>query len=330
MVHFSPVVAPVLLAAVTRAQYTATYLPSNVPAHTEEGQIGTNQCGTANSQDSLCQNLYINSVTDFCLWAPPYSNGKNSSVGETEQIEVSWCIKPGYGTRLIPDGTIKGAHFVQTPDYVQVTGWGDFTKMNIPANDEGGELDPHGADGMGNPHGGLVFGSSFGKLQQYHEWTNFMSATEFCVRACKDAPNAPKICNHIYDVMGCEWNMPGNYAQGVFENCVGDSAQAMGIYGSSTFHQGDPATPAAHPAPGSSSCKAVSTIGNAPATTSVTSTSAATSAAGSTVASSAATATSTTANGATSRIGGLGFNFGIIVSVGVSVVTLLFGACIAL
>ena len=31
-------------------------------------------------------------------------------------------LQSGYGTRLIPDGTITGAHFVQTPDYVQVTG----------------------------------------------------------------------------------------------------------------------------------------------------------------------------------------------------------------
>ena len=57
----------------------------------------------------------------------------------------------GYGTRLIPAGTIKGAHFVQTPDYVQVTGIGDFTSMNIPAGDTGGELDPHGATGNGAP-----------------------------------------------------------------------------------------------------------------------------------------------------------------------------------
>ncbi|KEP54830.1 carbohydrate-binding module family 13 protein [Rhizoctonia solani 123E] len=256
------------IAEVASAQYTATYLPTNVPAHTEKGQIGTNQCGSGNNQTSLCQNLYINSVEDFCLWAPPYSDGKNSSIGEVEQIVVSWCVKAGYGTRLIPDGTIKGAHFVQTPDYVQVTGWGDFTKMNIPKGDAGGELDPHGADGLGNPHGGLVFGSTFGKLQQYHEWTNFMSATEFCVRACKDGLRAAKICNHIYDVMGCEWNMPGSYDQGVFENCIGDSAQPMGIYGSSTFHQGDPSTPQPHPAPKSSSCKSVSSIRNAVGTAS--------------------------------------------------------------
>ncbi|KAH7335558.1 hypothetical protein B0J17DRAFT_670622 [Rhizoctonia solani] len=271
MAHLLLATLPVI-AAIARAQYTATYLPNNVPAHTEEGQIGTNRCGSENSQTSLCQNLYINSVEDFCLWAPPYSDGKNSSIGEVEQIVVSWCVKQGYGTRLIPDGTIKGAHFVQTPDYVQVTGWGDFTKMNVPKGDAGGELDPHGADGLGNPHGGLVFGSTFGKLQQYHEWTNFMSATEFCIRVCKDGPTAAKTCNHIYDIMGCEWNMPGNYDQGVFENCVGDSAQPMGIYGSSTFHQGDPSTPQPHPAPKSSSCTSVSSIRSSGAATSTTST----------------------------------------------------------
>ena len=49
----------------------------------------------------------------------------------------------------MPDGTITGAHFVQTPDYVQVTGVGDLTLINIPKGDAGGELDPHGADGNG-------------------------------------------------------------------------------------------------------------------------------------------------------------------------------------
>lgn len=28
----------------------------------------------------------------------------------------------GTGTRLIPNGAIKGAHFIETPDFVQVTG----------------------------------------------------------------------------------------------------------------------------------------------------------------------------------------------------------------
>lgn len=46
----------------------------------------------------------------------------------------------------MPAGTLKGVHFVKTPDYVQITGMGDFTKINVKARDEGGELDPHGAN----------------------------------------------------------------------------------------------------------------------------------------------------------------------------------------
>lgn len=185
----------VLAARVHGQTYSETYLPSNAPDHTQDGQYGTNQCGTQSGQDSLCQNAYcelrrhhlsptniasVNSVDDFCLFAPPYS-GSNATIGDTERVEVSWCIKDGYGTRLIPDGTITGAHFVQTPDYIQINGVGDLTKLNIPSGDSGGELDPHGADGNGNPIGGLVFSSAFGQLQQVHEWT--VRRLYFCIYA---------------------------------------------------------------------------------------------------------------------------------------------------
>ncbi|KAI0251177.1 hypothetical protein BJV78DRAFT_1126703 [Lactifluus subvellereus] len=244
-----------------RAQvYSATYLPSNAPAQSEQGQSGTNQCGTGSNQTSICQNAYINEVDDWCVFAPP-ENGPDSVIGNTERIEVAWCIKSGHGTRVIPPGAITGAHFVQTPDYVQITGVGDLTKINIPTGDAGGELDPHGADGKGNPIGGLVFSSAFGgQVQQLHEWTNFVSATQFCFRGCKDGPNAPALCQHIYDVMGCAWNMPGNYNPG-FDKCAGDTGEPMGVYGQSTFFQGNGNTPPPHPAPATSSCRTVPTIG---------------------------------------------------------------------
>jgi hypothetical protein len=57
---------------------------------------------------------------------------------------------------------------------------------------------PACADGRGNPVGGLVFGNTFGHNQQYHEWTSFISDSEFCFRACV-GPNAHINCQHIYD-----------------------------------------------------------------------------------------------------------------------------------
>jgi hypothetical protein len=77
--------------------------------------------------------------------------------------------------------------------FSQVTGSGDFTKLNIPAGDSGGELDPHGPDNNGNPVGGLLFGNTFGAALQYHEWTSFISEKEFCFRACT-GPNARENC----------------------------------------------------------------------------------------------------------------------------------------
>jgi len=236
------------------------YFATALPTHSEAGQTGINNCGTASSQTSMCQTAWINDVDDFCLWAPP----TKGTIGDTEREEVAWCTKSGRGTRTIPDKTLQGVHFVQTPDYVQVTGQGVFTNLNIPAGDEGGELDPHGADGNGNPIGGLVYGNTFGNKLQYHEWTSFISDTEFCFRACT-GPNAARNCQHIYDVMGCFWNMPANYDKGTFESCHGDDDLPMGVYGTSTWHQGVSPTPPPHPIAPSSSCRTVPTVSVAPA-----------------------------------------------------------------
>ncbi|KAF7331497.1 hypothetical protein MKEN_00028600 [Mycena kentingensis (nom. inval.)] len=280
--------------------YSATYLPSNVPDKTEQGQLGTNRCGTGLNQTSMCQNAYsecqsspskifsdslkptselpgglvltlplyhppspltAHSANPRCIWSPP-EPGAKSTIGETERIEVAWCLKNGTGARLIPDGTITSAHWTITPDYVQVTGTGNLTRLNVPKGDEGGELDPHGADGNGNPIGGVVFSDAFGDLHQIFEWTNFVDYDTFCFRACNPKGSNPQAyCQHIYDVMGCEWNMPGNYGPG-FDSCHADSGEPMGVYGGSTFHQGDGRTPAPHPAPKTTSCTTATSIGN--------------------------------------------------------------------
>ena len=74
-------------------------------------------------------------------------------------------------------------------------------------------------------NGRFVLGHPFGLTAIDLPDQNFMSATQFCIRACKEAPQGPGLCQHIYDVMGCAWNMPGNYDPGTFENCLGDSGE---------------------------------------------------------------------------------------------------------
>ncbi|EPQ31712.1 uncharacterized protein PFL1_01045 [Pseudozyma flocculosa PF-1] len=240
---------------------SALYDPAHLPAKTqaEGGQTSYNDCQTrygASSPTAKCANAFINSIKDFCVYGPPNTK-KYVTIGDSEEVLVSYCMKSGYGTRLIPDGTIKGAHFLKTPSFVQVTGTGDFTKIHVQAGDEGGELDPHGATGFGNPIGGLVFTRAYtGNWEQLPEWQNFMSATEFCFRACRATdPYAKQWCPHIYDVMGCQWNEPANYEPGVFEQCDGTQGQWPGVYGGSTWYQGQNPTPAAQPAGQSSNCR---------------------------------------------------------------------------
>ncbi|KAJ9105171.1 hypothetical protein QFC19_003631 [Naganishia cerealis] len=167
-----------LLPALAFGQYTATYDANNLPATTEEGQAGTNAPSSTTSAYG------------------------DSSLGNTEREVVSWCLKSGYGTRLIPTGAITGAHFVKTPTYLQFSGTlavrNGPSLLNIPQNDAGGELDPHGADGLGNPIGGLVFTSAFGGgLKQIHEWNSFIGAGYFCFKVCDEVEGAPLQCQHI-------------------------------------------------------------------------------------------------------------------------------------
>lgn len=213
----------VAAAASSASAYSASYVasPTGLPDKTENSQTGTNRCGTDNSDSSQCQNAYLNSITDFCLFGPPV----RGTVSDHEGDAVSYCTKGGRGTRLIPPGTITGASFVYAPHYVQVTGTGDFTKINVTPGDAGGELDPHGADGTGNPKGSLVFHCSNGKCNQLHEWAEFLSSNEFCFRACYDGDRATSLCRHTYDVLGCGFNMPANYPTTYFETCDSQDAQ---------------------------------------------------------------------------------------------------------
>ena len=112
-----------------------------------------------------CHVLFL----DFCLWAP-HEPGK--TVGDIEGEMIAWCSKAGHGTRLIPAGAITGLQYLKTPDYIQVVGFIDQTKINMAEGDYGGEMDPHGADLRGNPMGGVMFSNAWGgQYVQVVEWT---------------------------------------------------------------------------------------------------------------------------------------------------------------
>ena len=86
--------------------------------------------------------------------------------------------------RLIFPFSFTLAQFVKTDAYVQINGLWDGTRVNIPYGDAGGELDPHGAENVGNPIGGNVTSNVSGQDVFYEEWMSFVSFDQFCMRIC--------------------------------------------------------------------------------------------------------------------------------------------------
>ncbi|PPQ71804.1 hypothetical protein CVT26_007728 [Gymnopilus dilepis] len=281
------ILAALVLSAVNSASAAQTSFPPGVLA---TGTMGTTNppeptLGTPINQKSMARLLSVNSVDDFCLFGPPTLQ----NISDSETIEVAWCTKPRNNARLIPDNTITGVSFLKTVEdfYVQLIGYGDLTKINIPAGDFGGELDPHGAYGTGNPIGGNVTSNITGTDEHYAEW---MGNDQFCFRVCTNANStysAAEMCWHELDEVGCGFVMPGNYnVNGTFETCDADVAYPPGWYPTatvngqpefSTFAQrftytppsgppvtiGDLTTPAgAYFTPSSSNCVTTSSISN--------------------------------------------------------------------
>ncbi|KAF5334546.1 hypothetical protein D9611_013823 [Ephemerocybe angulata] len=271
---------------------------------------------------------------DFCIWGPIEHD---STVADTEGEMVAWCSKPGHGTRLIPAGALTGIQWIKTPDYVQAVGFLDQSQINIKAGDWGGEMDPHGADLRGNPMGGVIFSTAFGgSAKQVIEWHNFVGGNKFCFKACDPAgPNAAHFCEHIYDRIGCDYNIPNAAQDKVFESCLGDNQDYPGVYTSNgqvmTYTQpaeslGAISTmPYTPKVPASSSCSTfesakvytgLPTAAAAATTTGSASGSAATGSAGATGTSKAGTAVGAKATGAVGNgAGALGVGLGSLMGV---------------
>ncbi|CAD6919599.1 unnamed protein product [Tilletia controversa] len=282
--------------------------------------------GTTVNQQSMARLASVNSIDDWCTFGPP---GTDQPIGNIEAEAVAYCTKARNNARVIPDGTLTSVHFVKTPLYVQVSALGDFTKIGVMPNDDGGELDPHGATGLGNPVGGNVTSNVTGTDVFYEEWMNFVSYNQVCIRICTaggSGVSAAKQCEHELDIMGCAFVMAtGQVTDNVFESCDGDAAYPPGLYpdgsGTSTFKQYfvgsyvqdgetisytngaiDQATPtAAFSIPVSSNCATASTVANGIASLVTTASSSTTTAAPTTGSSSSGMSSSRNTQSSSSR-----------------------------
>ncbi|KAI0278382.1 hypothetical protein BC826DRAFT_658291 [Russula brevipes] len=106
--------------AVRAQTYTTTYQASSLRFSLSRDRQARTSAERATIRPPCARTLYkfAPGLLPFCTPGCQFEFHHR----EHGAIEVAWCMKSGYGTRIIPDGTITGAHFVKTPDYVQITG----------------------------------------------------------------------------------------------------------------------------------------------------------------------------------------------------------------
>ncbi len=161
-------------------------LPITAPAATGSWLPPAASSLPAPSLSGMGRQAHIRSANDFCLYLPPDPTTQN--LVEAEADAVAYCINAVNGTRPMPDGFLQSAVYLQTPNYVQVTGTFDPLVMNINPADCGGEYDSHGAAGIGNPAGAFIDNGS-------KDWFQFLGscdygqgvASAFVIRSCVGA-----------------------------------------------------------------------------------------------------------------------------------------------
>ncbi|GAA5823778.1 hypothetical protein JCM11251_003290 [Rhodosporidiobolus azoricus] len=226
--------------ALPLTMYTYAYedVPYQVnPYKSERGpQSGYNICNdTTAGDDSQCQTLVANTMSDFCLWGSALTEGLDT-VGDIEAAMVAYCTKDTHGARSIKSGALTGLQMVKTKYYTQWTGYIDQTALHLEKDDSGGELDPHGADLLGNPLGGLVYSTNLPEgdnktYVQALEWNMFIGSGLFCLKLCSpDQPAGLNYCENRYDRMGCKYNMPSAAKDGEFTECDSDLQDVVGVY----------------------------------------------------------------------------------------------------
>lgn len=58
-----------------------------------------------------------------------------------------------------------------------------------------------------------------------------MGGGAFCLKACDPAgADAARYCEHVFDRIGCKYNAPAAYQDGVFLSCLGENQDFPGVY----------------------------------------------------------------------------------------------------
>ncbi|KAK8853098.1 hypothetical protein IAR55_003799 [Kwoniella newhampshirensis] len=202
------------------------------------------------NQDSTSTAMYLVSHDDFCLFGP---TEPNTAISDSKMKVVSWCTKDDHGTRLIPDGILRGVTYVKAPSWVQVSGTGDLTKINIQKGDQGGQFD----SSKHTPDGAQMYISD--DKQTASSWVTLISDQTFCVRACT---GDPKFCPTKYDEMGCYFLTSNGVGwDGSYQDCEADDGDPPGVMDGTTYTQGN--TPVPSPTiPPVSNCKPGSSAAN--------------------------------------------------------------------
>ena len=152
---------------------------------------------------------------NFCLMIPP---NPGDNVGATEHLSVAGC----YGLpssvesyKPLPTGFIQSAHYVSTPNYVQVTGLIDGSAYNMDPNDDGGQLD--------DAPGGIRPTSNCVGYSHYLQYLGPKPGV-FCVRCCKIYSD----CDASRDTIGCFAGIPGEYGPGYSSVTSGSAGAVVG------------------------------------------------------------------------------------------------------
>ncbi|TYJ57110.1 hypothetical protein B9479_002211 [Cryptococcus floricola] len=240
---------PLLLLLVLAKRATGQYIPPQAVGLRRAAGFERDDSGERWTQSSTSRSLYLVSSSDFCLFGPPSPSSKISEAGGNV---VSWCTSEQHGSRLIPDGTLRGVTYVKAPGWVQVSGTGDFTQINIAEGDYGGQFD----SGDNTPDGAALYTTD--DNQAADSWITMISADTFCLRACSD----PTYCPLDYDEMGCYFYTSNGVGwDGVYQDCEGDDGDPPGVVDGETYTQGNDPTPTPS-TPAVSNCNPGSSVAN--------------------------------------------------------------------